>query len=305
MATFPYVRLAITALVIATGLSMSAVAQSAAAQSTTEPSMQGKTVLITGSTDGLGRETARALAARGAHVIVHGRSAERGRAVVDEITKSGKGSARFYAADFASLAAVRAFADTILANYPRLDVLINNAGVLGGDAPRRTSRDGHELHFAINYLAGFLLTERLLPRLRASAPSRIVNVASRAQQPIDFDNVMLETGYNGSRGYAQSKLAQITYSKELAERLKGSGVSVYALHPATMMNTTMVLAIGAAPRSTVEEGLASVLHAIDVTDAPSGTYFNGQAAAAPHAQAMDAAAQAKLRALSAKLTGQP
>jgi NAD(P)-dependent dehydrogenase (short-subunit alcohol dehydrogenase family) len=277
---------------------------SAAAQSVPEPSMQGKTVLITGSTDGLGRETARALAARGAHVIVHGRNADRGKALVDEITKSGKGSARFYAADFASLAAVRAFADTILANYPRLDLLVNNAGVLGGDAPRRTSSDGHELHFAINYLAGFLLTERLLPRLRASTPARIVNVASRAQQPIDFNNVMLETGYNGGRGYAQSKLAQITYTKDLSERLKGSGISVYALHPASMMNTTMVRDIGASPRSTVEEGLASVLHAIDATDAPSGTYFNGQVVASPHAQAMDTAAQAKLRALSQQLTGQ-
>jgi len=276
----------------------------AAAQTAPAPSMEGKTVLITGSTDGLGRETARVLASRGAFVIVHGRNAERGKALVNEITKSGKGRARFYAADFASLTAVRAFADSVSANHPHLDLLVNNAGVLGGETPRRTSTDGHELHFAVNYLAGFLLTERLLPLLRSSSPSRIVNVASRAQQPIDFSNVMLETGYSGGRGYAQSKLAQITYTKGLAERLKGSGVSVYALHPASMMNTTMVLSIGAAPRSTVEEGLASVLHAIDNTDAPSGTYFNGQIVATPHAQAMDTAAQARLRALSQQLTGQ-
>ncbi len=294
----------IVALTFGAMLLATSALSTASAQNAAELSMQGKTVLITGSTDGLGRETARALAARGAHVIVHGRSAERGTALVEEITRSGKGSARFYAADFASLAAVRAFADTILANHPRLDLLVNNAGVLGGDAPRRTSSDGHELHFAINYLAGFLLTERLLPRLRASAPARIVNVASRAQQPLDFDNVMLERNYNGGRGYAQSKLAQITYTKDLAEGLKGSGVSVYALHPASMMNTTMVRDIGAAPRSTVEEGLAAVLHAIDAADAPSGTYFNGQVAASPHAQAMDPAAQAKLRALSLQLTGQ-
>jgi NAD(P)-dependent dehydrogenase (short-subunit alcohol dehydrogenase family) len=145
-------------------------------------SMKGKNVLITGSTDGLGREVARRVAALGAHVIVHGRNAERGKAIVDEIARDAAGSAKFYPADFASLEEVRAFARTVQRDYDRLHVLVNNAGVLLRD--RQVSRDGHELHFAVNYLAGFLLTRSLLPTLIASAPSRIVNVASGAQSPM-------------------------------------------------------------------------------------------------------------------------
>src|SRR5690606_12552442 len=150
--------------------------------------LAGKTVLITGSTDGLGREVAIRAGALGAHVIVHGRNAERGAAVVDRIVKDGRGSATFHAADFASLDAVRAFAQAIGRDHPRIDVLVNNAGVLLRD--RQVSRDGHELHFAVNYLAGFLLTRTLLPSVVAAAPSRIINVASGAQSPIDFDAVM-------------------------------------------------------------------------------------------------------------------
>lgn len=262
-------------------------------------------VLVTGSTDGLGREVARRLAAQGAHVIVHGRNAERGRALVEEISKAGRGSARFYAADFASLDAVRRFADEILRDYDRLDVLVNNAGVwVHRTEGRVTSKDGHELHFAVNYLAGYLLTHRLLPRLERGRSPRIVNVSSGAQQPLDFDNVMLEREYSDGRGYAQSKLAQILFTVDLAEDLKARGIAVYALHPASLMNTPMVLSRGAAPRSSVEEGTAAVLHAI-TTDAPSGTYFNGQAPATPHAQAADVEARRRLRALSRELTGVP
>lgn len=264
-----------------------------------------RVVLVTGSTDGLGREVARRLAAQGAHVIVHGRNAERGRALVEEITKAGRGSARFYAADFASLDAVRRFADEILRDYDRLDVLINNAGVwVDRTQGRKTSTDGHELHFAVNYLAGYLLTHKLLPRLERGRSPRIVNVSSGAQQPLDFDNVMLEREYTDGRGYAQSKLAQILFTVDLAEDLKGRGIAAYALHPATMMNTPMVLSRGASPRSSVEEGTEAVLHAI-TTDVPSGTYFNGQRSATPHAQAADAAARKRLRALSRELTGVP
>jgi NAD(P)-dependent dehydrogenase (short-subunit alcohol dehydrogenase family) len=286
-----------------------AAASAAAAQTATAPMPPAqipdaqRIVLVTGSTDGLGREVARRLAAQGDHVIVHGRNAERGRALVDEITKAGRGSARFYAADFASLDAVGRFADDVNRDYRRLDVLVNNAGVwVEQDKGRVTSADGHELHFAVNYLAGFLLTHRLLPLLERGRTPRIVNVSSGAQQAIDFDNVMLERDYSAGRGYAQSKLAQILFTKDLAADLGPKGISVYALHPATMMNTPMVLSRGATPRSTVEEGTEAVLHAI-TTDAPSGTYFNGQRAVTPNAQAADADARAKLRVLSRKLTG--
>jgi NAD(P)-dependent dehydrogenase (short-subunit alcohol dehydrogenase family) len=262
--------------------------------------MKGKTVLITGSTDGLGREVARRTAARGAHVIVHGRNQERGQAVVAEIVKEGKGTAKFYAADLASLAEVRRLADSIKRDYPRIDVLVNNAGVLLQD--RQVSKDGHELHFAVNYLAGYLLTRSLLPTLVASAPSRIVNVASLAQSPIDFSDVMLERPGRASQGYGQSKLAQILFTVDLAEELKGSNVLVTALHPATMMNTTMVKQSGMQARSTVDEGATAVMQQITGT-VESGQYYNGLQAAKPNAQAFDAGARAQLRALSQKLTG--
>src|SRR5690606_3268882 len=150
----------------------------------------------------------------GAHVIVHGRNRERGEAVVAEIRQRGKGSARFYAADFASLQAVRDLAEAIRNDYERLDVLVNNAGVWNRGG-RQVSADGHELHFAVNYLAGFLLTHELLPLITDAAPSRIVNVASIAQSPIDFDDVMLERPGSASRGYGQSKLAQILFTMDL------------------------------------------------------------------------------------------
>lgn len=262
--------------------------------------------LVTGSTDGLGREVARRLAAEGAHVIVHGRNAGRGKALVDEIAAGAKGSARFYQADFASLADVRRLADEIRRDYDRLDLLVNNAGVfVNASEGRKTSADGHELHFAVNYLAGYLLTYRLLPLIERGRTPRIVNVSSGAQQAIDFTDVMLERGYSDRRGYAQSKLAQILFTVDLAEALKPKGISVYALHPSTLMNTSMVQqSLKVAPRSTVEDGTAAVLNAIS-TNAPTGTYFNVQAVATPNAQAADPEARRQLREVSAKLTGVP
>ncbi len=126
----------------------------------------------------------------------------------------------------------------------------------------KISADGYELRFAVNYLAGFLLAHLLLPPIKAAAPSRIVNVASLGQHPIDFDDVMITKGYSGSRAYAQSKLSQIMFTIDLAEELKGSGVTVNSLHPATYMNTTMVRAGGITPISTVEQGGEAILHLV-------------------------------------------
>lgn len=261
-------------------------------------------VLVTGSTDGLGREVARRIAATGAHVIVHGRNRERGLALVQEIEREGKGTARFYRADLASLAEVRQLADAVLRDYDRLDVLINNAGI-GSNLPagRQLSADGHELRFAVNYLAGFLLTRALLPRIRASAPARIINVASIGQAPIDFDDVMLERGYTGGRAYGQSKLAQIMFTLDLARELEGTGVDVFALHPATYMATTMVLSAGIEPRSTIAEGADAVMHLVTTPGLQSGQFFNGTRPGRANAQAYDDAAREKLRALSIALTG--
>ncbi len=279
-------------------------AASAAGLQQTTPSMAGQVVLVTGSTDGLGHEVALRIAALGAHVIVHGRNVERGQGVVAEIERDGRGSARFYRADLASLAEVRELAAAVLRDYDRLDILINNAGI-GSASPngREVSRDGHELRFAVNYLSGFLLTHLLMDRLVASAPARIINVSSLAQTPIDFDDPMLEHGYTGGRAYAQSKLAQILFSFDLAEALADRNVFVGVLHPATYMNTTMVARAGVEPRTTVAEGAEAVMQLVTSTDLASGQFFNGLRPARANAQAYDAEAREKLRTLSRLLTG--
>jgi NAD(P)-dependent dehydrogenase (short-subunit alcohol dehydrogenase family) len=260
-------------------------------------------ILITGSTSGLGAELARQLAGRGAHVIVHGRDRDRGEAVVAEIAGAGMGSAAFYAADLADLNAVRELAAAIRRDYDRLDVLVNNAGIWLPGQERRVSQDGHELHFAVNYLAGFLLTHELLPLLERSAPSRIINVASAAQQPIDFGNVMLQDGYTGGRAYAQSKLAQILFTMDLAEALADRRVTVAALHPATLMDTPMVQAAGVRPRATVEEGVQAVVNVITAPELESGQYFDRLTPTRAHEQAYDEQARERLRRLSERLTG--
>ncbi len=269
----------------------------------------GKTALVTGSTDGLGRELALALSAQGAHVIVHGRNAERGQAVVDEITAAGTGSARFIAADFGSMQAVRDFADTIAAAYPTLDLLVNNAGIgLLGTEPRRTSPDGYELQFAVNYLAGWILVNRLQPNLAAAAPSRVINVASASADPIDFDDVMLEApgAYEAglARAYGQSKLAQVSMTIELAPAFAAQGITMISLHPATLMNTTMVEGLGIPPQTTVEDGRDHVMGLIDRPTLDPGAFYVESAATEPfEPQALDSQARARLVALSEALTG--
>jgi NAD(P)-dependent dehydrogenase (short-subunit alcohol dehydrogenase family) len=270
-------------------------------------SYEGKIAVVTGSTDGLGRELALALAADGAHVIVHGRNAERGQAVVDEIAAAGKGSARFYAADFASMQAVRDFAETIAGQYPKLDLLVNNAGIaLSGEQPRRTSADGYELQFAVNYLAGWVLVNTLRPNLAAAAPSRVINVASGSAHAIDFDDVMLEQPGAHARGYGQSKLAQVSMTVELAPMFAQDGITMISLHPATLMNTTMVESLGIPPRATVAEGRDHVMGLITRPDLePGAFYVDGKPVAPRDPQPGDASARARLVALSEALTGVP
>jgi NAD(P)-dependent dehydrogenase (short-subunit alcohol dehydrogenase family) len=287
-------------------LSFGAIAVALAARgqgpTVTPDSMTGQTVLITGSTDGLGREVARRVAAAGAHVIVHGRNKERGTALVEEISTLGKGGARFYAADLASLAQVRQLAESVRRDYKRLDVLVNNAGVWV-QGPRQVSADGHELHFAVNYLSGFLLTRLLVPLLEASAPSRIINVASGSQSPINFDDVMLTRPGRAAQGYGQSKLLQIMFTFDLARELQDRRVMVAALHPATMMDTTMVRQSGMRAMSSVDEGARAVMNLITGRGILSGQYFSGTRATRAHAQAYDEQVRARLRALSLELTG--
>jgi len=269
--------------------------------------MDGKTVLITGSTDGVGRYVAKRLAADGAKVLIHGRDERRASDLIADIRRGGHAAPIFYSADFTSLAGVRKLADAVTSHHARLDVLVSNAGIgsrtLG--AERRESADGFELRFAVNYLSGFLLAYLLLPLIKAAAPSRIVNVASLGQHPIDFDDVMITKNYSGTRAYAQSKLAQIMFTVDLAQELKGTGVTVNCLHPATYMNTTMVRAGGITPMSTVEQGGQAILHLVKGDDVAneSGLFFNGTRREEADPQVYDATARSQLRKLSLKLTG--
>lgn len=266
--------------------------------------LNGKTALITGSTDGVGRVVAMRLGEMGARVLIHGRDQHRGERVVAAIEAAG-GTAEFLAADLASLAEARRLADTVGKTSTRLDILINNAGIGTAGTSRLTSNDGHELRFAVNYLAGFLLTTLLLPFIRRSTPARIVNVASAGQQAIDFDDVMLTRGFSGSRAYCQSKLAQIMFTIDLGQELADTDVLVNAVHPATYMDTAMVRRAGVRPMSTVEEGAEAILQ-LAVSPAVAGCtgrYFNGLNEARANAQAYDDAARQKLRALSLRLTG--
>ena len=269
------------------------------------PTAEQRVVLVTGSTSGLGREVARSLAADGDHVIVHGRNSERGEALVDEINSETSGSARFYRADFASLDQVRALADAILSDYGRLDVLVNNAGILPiRESQRRVSEDGNELTFQVNYLAGYLLTDLLLPLLRSSAPSRVVNVASITTSPLDFDDLMLEHGYQGMRAYGQSKLAQIMHAVDLAAELEGTGVTVNAVHPASQMDTPMIRGAGVRPRSSVMEGRDNVLQLVDDPSVGTGQFYVDGRPGRPRAgQLTDDEARAALRRVSEELIG--
>jgi NAD(P)-dependent dehydrogenase (short-subunit alcohol dehydrogenase family) len=265
-----------------------------------------QTILITGATSGLGRELAQALAKQGATLLLHGRDPKRGLEIVREIKEAtGNESMQFYRADLSSLREVLELARQLISGVTRLDVLVNNAGVgFGQDTSKReVSQDGYELRFAVNYLAPYLLTERFIPLLKASAPARIVNVASVGQAPLDFDNIMLTHGYSGVTAYRKSKLAMIIWTFDLAERLAGTSVTVNALHPASLMPTKMVLEAGWQTMSSVEEGLKATLRLVidPALENVTGEYFDGLSLAKANAQAYDKTVRQRLAALSQEL----
>jgi len=266
-------------------------------------------ILVTGATDGLGRGVAERLAAGGATVLVHGRDDARGEATIRDIRDAtGNERLRWYRADLASLADVRALAERVTADEPRLDALVNNAGIgttLPGDGARQVSADGYELRFQVNYLAHYLLTRLLLPLLERSAPARIVNVSSAGQAPIDFDDIMLEQHYEGYLAYCRSKLAQIMFTVDLADELVDRGVTANALHPGTFMPTKIVTHAGVDPLTPLEQGVdATVVLASDpALGGVTGRYFDGRRESRPNPQAGDAAARRRLRDLSDRLAG--
>lgn len=262
-----------------------------------------QTILITGSTDGIGKLAALRLAKERAHVLVHGRNKEKAAAVIEELkSKSGNKSIEGLIADFSALEEVRHLAEQVLERYPRLDVLINNAGV--GFLEKRHSQDGYELRFAVNYLAPFLLTHLLVPSLKNAASSRIVNVASAGQHPIDFDDVMLEENFDASRAYSQSKLALIMFTFDLAEKLKDENITVNSLHPGTYLNTKMVRESGIDPRGEPKEGAEAevFLGTSELLQGVTGKYFDGKTEARANAQAYDEQARKRLWDLSLDLT---
>jgi NAD(P)-dependent dehydrogenase (short-subunit alcohol dehydrogenase family) len=266
-------------------------------------------IMVTGATDGLGRALASELAGRGATLLLHGRDEARLTDTVERIrAENANEKLRTYLADFSSLDEVGEMAERIERDQGRIEVLVNNAGIgttLPGDGVRMESRDGHELRFAVNYLAHFLLTWRLESLIVRSAPARIVNVSSAGQAPIDFDDVMLERAYDGVQAYCQSKLAQVIFTFDLAEELRDAGVTVNCLHPASYMPTKIVMHARGSAVSTLEEGRDATMRlAADAAlDGVTGRYFNGQSEARAHPQAYDPDARRRLRELSERLVG--
>ena len=262
------------------------------------------TILVTGSTDGIGRATALALADRGCAVIVHGRNEARAGAAAQEIAAAtGNRQVTPVAADFASLADVRALAERILSTCPRLDVLINNAGI----AVRRrgTSVDGYESTFAVNHLAPFLLTNLLRERFRASAPARIVNVSSgvHGSGHIDFDDLQIKRRFDGWQAYCNSKLANALFTCELARRLDAREVSANFLHPGVI--DTKLLHVNFGGGSPVAVGARTPVHlalAPELADV-TGAYFVNQRQTRASPAAGDRRLAAKLWDVSAALTG--
>lgn len=261
-------------------------------------------VLVTGATDGLGRALAGRLAGAGIPLLLHGRDPAKLAAVAAELP----GRPVLLRADLSSLAQVRALAAQVRAAGP-LTGLVNNAGLGGGpdDTRREVSADGYELRFAVNHLAHFLLTQELLPLLRASAPARVVHVASLGQHPLDFADLMLERGYSGRRAYNQSKLAQVMAGIELVGRLPAAEVTVNSLHPATLMPTKLVAQGYGRTVDDLETGVAATARLVldSALAGVTGRFFDRQREAQPNAQAADPAARAKLWRRSVELTGAP
>ncbi len=276
--------------------------------------MSGQTALVTGATGGIGLATAVALAGLGARVGVVGRDEKRTAAAVQAVLAvPGSGGADGFLADFSDPREVRALAAEVLAAYPRLDVLVNNAGGYWSD--RHVSADGLEWTFAVNHLAPFLLTSLLEERLRESAPARIVTVASDAHRAgrIEFDDLQAERGYAGMRAYAQSKLANILFTRELARRLSGSGVAAYSVHPGTVRTGFaredagrlfgLVLRAGALLMKSPEQGAQTSVYAASSPElvGRTGEYLAKSRVAKPSARAQDDVAAARLWSVSEDL----
>jgi len=278
--------------------------------------MAGKTVFVTGGTGGIGRAAAVALAAMGARVGIVGRDRTRAEAAAVAIAKeTGNPAIDAFVADLSSQADVRRVADEVLAAYPRLDVLLNNAG--GFWAHRHVTADGLERTFALNHLAPFLLTNLLLDRLIASGPARVITVSSNAQAmgTIDFDDLMGERSYSGQQAYNASKLANVMFTYELARRLDGTGVTANALHPG-MTNTSFsaedparafapIVAIMRPFMRSPERGADTAVYLASAPDVEpvTGRYFADRKVKTSNKSSYDTAIAAHLWQVSSDLVG--
>ncbi|KAM9410643.1 retinol dehydrogenase 11 [Pholidichthys leucotaenia] len=282
--------------------------------------LDGKTVLVTGANTGIGKETALDMAQRGARVILACRDMTRARIAADEIRqKSGNGNVVVKKLDLASLQSVRDLAKDVEENEERLDILINNAGIMM--CPKWMTEDGFEMQFGVNHLGHFLLTNSLLDLLKKSAPSRIVIVSSIAHDrgKIHFDDINLDKDYDAVKSYRQSKLANVLFCRELAARLEGTGVTVYSLHPgvirteltrhmfATLWKRLLFKPLMMMIKTPWEGAQTTVYCAVEESlENVSGLYYrqvHDCAPKKPAPQAMDDATAKKLWDLSASMVG--
>lgn len=284
---------------------------------TDSTNLQGKVVLVTGATAGIGEIAARELARMGARVVIVGRSPQKCEATVASIRQeTGNADVHSLVADLSSTAEVRRLADEFLARYDRLDVLVNNAGALF--STRTETVDEFERTFALNHLAYFLLTNLLLDRLKASAPSRIVNVASDAHRVasrgLNFDDLQAKNRYRAFRAYGASKLANILFTRELARRLEGTSVTVNCLHPGFVATnfTSGNGALGWVFRRMAslfaispEKGAQTSIYLASSPDVSTvtGAYFAKCRQKTPHSAARDDQAALRLWQVSEQLTG--
>jgi retinol dehydrogenase 14 len=275
----------------------------------------GKIVLITGANSGIGFEAAVRIARMGAHIVMVARSRQKAEtAIVSARERSGSDEFSLMLCDMSSMSGVRRLAAEVLATIPRLDVLVNNAGSVN-DA-RCITGEGLEQTFAANYVGHFLLTQLLLPLLKASAPSRIVNVSSMAhrQGTLDFDNLQFEKGgFSIMKAYGRSKLAQVVFTHELARRLAGTGVTVNSLHPGAVATRIWshapwfaqpVLAVAQLFMLTPEQGAERIVYlaASPEVEGQTGGYYDKNKRVEPSALARDEAIAARLWEESVRLT---
>ena len=269
--------------------------------------LRGKTVLVTGATDGIGKATAHQLAQLGARVVVHGRSPERLRQAAEEIRSASGMVVETLQGDLSSLAQVRAMGGEILDRFPRLDVLVHNAGVFMKS--RTLTVDGLESTFAVNHLAPFLLTHVVQDLLLKSSPARVVTVSSitHVHCTCDFDNLQGEKSYDGRYAYGLSKLANVLFTVELAHRLEGSGVTANCLHPGVVATKLLREGYGSMNAASTEQGAETSVFLASAPDVAgvTGKYFINRREAKPSPLASDAAVCARLWRISRELCGIP